>query len=380
MKTKFFTFLALSAFTFVACSDDNNGPETEDRVVLTELNGNITAKDAVVEGSQVRLTGVTIVREGSTLTIPAGTTISARAGAGTDAYLLVERGAKIIAKGTADAPIVFTSETKSPGSWGGVIINGYAPISHALEAATEINTNILFGGTNASDNSGILDYVQIEYSGAKIDGDAEHNGLTLNGVGNGTQITNIVIKEGADDAIEFFGGSVNVTNLLAINAQDDLFDFSQGYTGTLTNAYGIWEEDYASSSDDPRGIEADGNLDGDNPGADRESDFTIKDMTIINKSTVASATMADIVKIRRGATATISNLLLVVGEGAKFGDIIDFTDGKGNGKAESTIAYTFNPEALFDASKVKGEGATITKNTTSTGANTSAFGWTGYSF
>jgi hypothetical protein len=86
--------------------------------------------------------------------------------------------------------------------------------------------------------------------------------LTLNGVGSGTKISNIYVYEGADDAVEFFGGTVNVSNFLAVNPDDDMFDFTQGYTGTLKNCYGIWEKGYVSSEDDPRGVEADGNLDG----------------------------------------------------------------------------------------------------------------------
>lgn len=381
MKTKLLAIVAVSALAFTACSDDDNPTPGQEDVVLTELKGNITG-NATLGSTNVPLSGATIVREGATLTIPEGTTITADA-AGTGTYLLVERGAKIIAEGTADNPIVFTSSGGKSASWGGLLINGYAPISRSeggsLEAATEIAGNIMFGGDKPNDNSGILKFVKIEYSGAKIDNDAEHNGLTLNGVGNGTVISDIFIVDGADDAIEFFGGTVNVTNLLVVNSEDDMFDFSQGYSGTLANAYGVWEPSYVSTSSDPRGIEADGNLDGDGPDDINQSNFTVKDMTIVNRS---QADMNDMIKIRRGATATITNLLLEIAEGAKFveTDIIDFEDGKGAGESASSITYTFNPASLFDASKVKDEGATITKNDSQTGANTSVFSWTGYSF
>lgn len=382
MKSKLLAILAVSALGFTGCSDDDDpSPIIGGGDVITELNGNIT-EDAILDGSSIKLTGMTIVRSGATLTIPAGTTITANGG-GNSVYLLVERGAKIIADGTADSPIVFTSSVQKSGSWGGLLINGAAPISHATgganEAATEINVDIKFGGDNVGDDSGILNYVKIEYSGAKIDDEAEHNGLTLNGVGNGTKINNIFIKDGADDGIEFFGGSVNINNLLVSNSEDDMFDFSQGYTGTVTNAYGIWEPSYVSTSSDPRGIEADGNLDGDNPEAENQSAFTIKDMSIVNKSTAAE--MNDIVKIRRGAKATITNLAIEVAETAKFSDILDFTDSKGNGVAASSIEYSFNPSELFDASKIKNpDNASITKNETSQGADVSVFGWTSYSF
>src|SRR5690606_24386575 len=158
MKRKLFAVLAVSMFAFASCSDDDPivGPEPGSELV--ELSGNID-KDATVKAGEVTLKNATIVRAGATLTIPAGTTITA-----TDqtAYLLVERGAKIIAQGTADKPIVFTASNKKSGAWGGLIINGKAPISRASESAksefqTEINANILYGGDDVADNSGILD-------------------------------------------------------------------------------------------------------------------------------------------------------------------------------------------------------------------------------
>src|SRR5690606_26861527 len=122
-----------------------------------------------------------------------GTTIKAAAN-GTDIYILVEKGGKLIADGTASKPIVFTSNAASPkqGDWGGIILNGKAPLSRkegaVSDAGTEINNKIKFGGDDVNDNSGILNYVKIEYTGARIDQKAEHNGLTLNGVGKGTKL------------------------------------------------------------------------------------------------------------------------------------------------------------------------------------------------
>ncbi|GAA4517655.1 hypothetical protein GCM10023173_18420 [Sphingobacterium thermophilum] len=386
MKTKLLAIIAVSVLAFTSCSsddDDNPTGVTE----LTVLNGNITG-DAVVSGSSINLTGPTYVKEGATLTIPAGTTITATT-EGTSAFILVERGAKIIAKGTAAAPIKFTSTTKRSGSWGGLIINGYAPLSRASQSApsnyqTEISPNIMYGGDNPSDNSGELDYVILEYTGANISDAAEHNGLTLNGVGNGTKISNIYIKDGADDGIEFFGGSVNVTNLLVVNAEDDMFDFTQGYTGTLTNAYGIWEPSFTTNEGDPRGIEADGNMDGKTPNDIAQSNFTINGMTIVQRSTTQglAGTMQDIVKIRRKAKANITNLLIQIGDNSLFGDIIDLDDSNqdNKGDASSTITYTFRPESRFDAALVKSAGATVTKNDSQTGADVSVFSWTGYSF
>ena len=249
-----------------------------------------------------------LVKDGATLTIDAGVTIKALAG-GTDVYILVEKGGKIIADGTPSNPIRFTSNASNPapGDWGGLIINGKAPISRqassASNAATEVNNNIFFGGDVSNDNSGILDYVVLEYTGARIDDETEHNGLTLNGVGSGTTISNIFIKNGDDDAIEFFGGTVNASNILVVNPIDDMFDFSQGYTGTCSNLYGIREAGYIAVTSDPRGIEADGNLDGNSPTDINQSNFTINGITIIHKGGIE---LTDAMKIRRGATATIT--------------------------------------------------------------------------
>lgn len=382
MKMRFLALAAISVFAFASC-DSENESIADGKVEVTEFNGNITG-DAVVKGSSINLTGPTFVKEGATLTIPAGTTITATA-EGTSAFILVERGAKIIAQGSATAPIKFTSTTKRSGAWGGLIVNGKAPLSRPTQNSesigqTEISTNILYGGNDVADNSGILDYIILEYTGANINDAAEHNGLTLNGVGNGTKISNIYIYAGADDAIEFFGGSVDVTNLLVVNSEDDMFDFTQGYTGTLTNAYGVWEDKFTTNEGDPRGIEADGNLDGKTPNDVAQSNFKVNGMTIVQNSKTAgnAGLMQDVIKIRRGATATINNLLIQIGEGSNFTDIIDFTDGNGAGNAASNITYTFNPEARFAENLVKGNGATITRNANQTGASTAAFAWTGY--
>lgn len=395
MKTKFLSIVALSAVLLASCSSDdsnNNTPVVVDPIpgVTTEnLAGNLTENKTLDANVDYKLTGALLVKNGVTLTIPAGTTIEALAG-GTDVYLLVERGGKIVADGTAENPITFTSAagtSAAAGDWGGIIVNGRAPISRQLggnsEAATEINNAILFGGDVASDNSGILNYVVIEYTGARIDDDAEHNGLTLNGVGNGTTVSNIVIKNGDDDAIEFFGGTVNVSNILVINCTDDMFDFSQGYTGTVTNAYGIREAGYTAVTVDPRGVEADGNLDGDSPTDINQSAFTINGITIVNNGAAAEATMQDVFKVRRGAKATITNAYVKFGTGVTVADLVDLKDGKGDATEDTSITFTRDNSNGLGGAAIKNTtlgGATLTENGTQTGATTSVFGWTNYSF
>ena len=203
------------------------------------MSGSIKGTKTLDATIEYLITGPVIIEEGGVLNIPAGTVIKAQKGF--NSYVLVLQGGKINARGTASAPITFTADISNAqqGYWGGLIINGKAPLAGGEKGSTEINTSFLYGGDIANDNSGELTYVKLEYTGARSSADVEHNGLTLNGVGSGTKIENIFIPNSSDDGIEFFGGTVNVKNLLVVNSDDDMFDFTQGYTGTLENAYGI---------------------------------------------------------------------------------------------------------------------------------------------
>ena len=377
-------FLAMmSAVSFTSCSDDDNNDDKGGETLPTEtveLKGVIENEMKLDASKEYHLTGTVTVADGATLEIPAGTVI--KAAQGFDKYIIVAQGGKINARGTADKPIIFTadSDNATSGYWGGLIINGKAPISGDAEgqtAAAEVDNNQEYGGSDAADNSGVIEYVQLLYTGARSSADIEHNGLTLNGVGNGTTINNIYISEGADDAIEFFGGTVNVTNLLAVNCDDDCFDFTQGYSGTLDNCYGVWESGFTSTEEDPRGVEADGNLDGNGPDHTPQADFTIKNMTIVNNS--SSQAMQDAIKIRRRATAHISNAL-VMGSG-EIQNVIDLTDSKDDANTATEISLTnsaTNVSGDVVNSNEQYDGVQIVSG--NTGADTSVFAWTGYDF
>lgn len=394
MKKFFFTAMAFAAIvsgmSLASCSDDDNTPDnggtngsvtTEGENIPAEIREDLTL-DA---DKQYFIDGTVHVKEGATLTIPAGMTIKAREGF--SSYILVERGGKIIAKGTADAPITFTADDESKASagyWGGLILNGKAPISYNAnpeegdpikEGSTEVDTNYLYGGDDINDNSGELSYIRLLYTGARSSADIEHNGLTLNAVGNGTKIENIYIAEGADDAIEFFGGSVNVSNLLAVNCDDDMFDFTQGYCGTLSNCYGRWEASFTSTEEDPRGVEADGNLDGNGPDHVNQSDFKIENMTIETLS--SSQPMQDAIKVRRGAKATITNAL-VKGSGT-IEELVDLQDSKGNAAGGTSVEVTKEATNVEKDTNAKNPaGATVTIEAGHAGCATNLFGWTGY--
>ena len=390
MKKSILSIVTILSFVFTSCSlsdDDDTSVNVGGKVTAQNLAGNLTSDLTLTSGIAHNLTGALLVKQGATLTIEAGTTIRALAG-GTDVYILVERGGKIIADGTATSPIKFTSNSiiPQPGDWGGIIINGKAPLSRQpgaeSNAATEVKNSILFGGDAAEDNSGILNYIIMEYTGARIDDEAEHNGLTLNGVGSGTTITNIAIFNGDDDGIEFFGGTVNATNILVVNAKDDMFDFSQGYTGTCTNLYGIRENGYTAVTSDPRGIEADGNLDGNSPSDIDESNFIVNGVTIINNA--SGVEMSDGIKIRRDATATITNAYLELGLGAMFSDVVDLQDGKSDSTEATSIVGTANTANGLDITDIKnttaGGASIILTDGTSGGADATAFAWTSYNF
>lgn len=203
------------------------------------------------------LNGRVFVNSGQTLTIEAGTIIKGAAGTGEKAAaLIVARGGKIIANGTATDPIIFTSVVDDiardktgtlickggnlaanfRGLWGGLIILGKSKINSsekelAIEGIPTTETRGLYGGTDIADNSGSLKYVSIRFGGAVIGANNEINGLTLGGVGNGTTIEYIEVIANKDDGVEFFGGTVNTKFVVISNCGDDSFDADEGYNG-----------------------------------------------------------------------------------------------------------------------------------------------------
>lgn len=400
--------LMISAITslMVACSSDDSSPSGEADGVITSLTDpdydpanlkGIIGANIELPAGEYTLTGGLTVRSPYTLKLNPGTTIKASAGlngTATGIFVIVDQGAKLDAVGTAAAPITFTSSSAAPkpADWGGVILCGYAPISRPstvtdaaaanYTAVTEV-VNHFYGGNVAADNSGHLEYVKILYSGAKINDSKEFNGLTLYAVGSGTIIKNIYIKDGSDDGIEFFGGTVNVENLLVVNADDDMFDWTQGWNGHAKNVYGIREAGFGEpTSPDPRGIEADGNFDGLNPAWIVQSNPTLQDFTIINNST--NMTLSDAIKLRRNTGVTITNTKLVWGAGVASTDLVDLTDAAGDGNG-SLINVSITAEGPISTGAVKkgtgiGQTATINVAAGATGATTSAFSWTGYAF
>ena len=210
----------------------------------TDMCGDITT--STTWSGTVFLTCQVFVKEGATLTITAGTTVKAYRddGTGRAPALVIERGAKIMARGTAQQPITFTSaldESLLPrrGVWGGLIILGRAPTSHTNVGHAEVEglTGHKYGGNDPTDNSGVIQYVRVWNGGEVIGENNEINGITFAGVGSGTTVDHVEVAFNQDDGIEFFGGTVNAKYLSVLFAGDDGLDMDHGYSGKIQYAF-----------------------------------------------------------------------------------------------------------------------------------------------
>jgi len=319
MKNRIFLGLAVFGMLINSCTLDdtadiiindnsvtnNNGGGNNDPDTVF-LSGTFTEDLTLDANNTYKLNGSLIMASGTTLTIPAGTVLEALA-AGSDVYVAISQGAQIIANGTIDNPIIFTSDASVPqaGDWGGLIILGDAPINSVTGAATATSeiASLPYGGTDAADNSGSLRYVRVQYSGGSADGQSENNGFSFYGVGNGTVVEYIQVFEGKDDGVEFFGGTVNVDFVSVVNAQDDSIDWTEGYSGIITNAH------VSHGAEHDKGIEADGyNTDiGNNSSPIFWSKPTVTNLTIIGNG---SGTGNEAIRLRAGTQGIFTNVLL----------------------------------------------------------------------
>jgi hypothetical protein len=242
----FLTSLMISALAIVSCSsDDENSNNNDDTVVV--LEGNLETR-TLTNDKKYLIKGQTFVRSGKTLTIEPGTII--KGDKATKGTLVIDRGGKIEANGTASQPIVMTSNlpagSRDRGDWGGLVILGNAPVNQTNPEIEGITPAVVFGGTDAADNSGTLRYVRIEYAGIELTPNNETNSITLGGVGSGTTMEYCQVSFGGDDGFEWFGGTVNGKYLISFASWDDSFDVDFGYVGK--NQFGL-EVRYASYAD-----------------------------------------------------------------------------------------------------------------------------------
>lgn len=248
--------------------------DVAEQIMVINVSSNITANTTWETGKVYVLQSRIAVVSGVTLTIQPGVVVKGEAGTGSNATaLLVARGGKLMAEGTASSPIIFTSvadeiqpgQIESPnleptlnGLWGGLLILGNAPISAdaasvQIEGIPASDQNGLYGGTDPTDNSGVVKFVSIRHGGTNIGEGNEINGLTLGGVGSGTIIENIEIIANQDDGIEWFGGTVNVKNVIFWNMGDDAVDTDQSWAGTLDNFIVVNPGDECFELDGPEG-------------------------------------------------------------------------------------------------------------------------------
>ena len=385
----------------VTCPDGfncNGGHCLRDSAVITEqtvagfINEDVTWNSNTI----YTLAGKVVISDGATLFIEAGTIIKGSEGTGTLASaLVVAQGGTLMALGTTVSPIVMTSvldniqpgqiagsnlDQNDNGLWGGLLVLGRAPISVDGDAESAQIEGIpsddlfgLYGGSDANDNSGVIQYVSIRHGGALIGADNEINGLTLGGVGTGTTIENIEVVGSKDDGIEWFGGTVNVTNALIWAVDDDALDIDQAYSGKIENAIIICEgnlTDHALEIDGPEGSAA--------------GSFSMNNLTI-------SGAGQELGNMRDGATGALSNIYFIGftenpvdgGEGdlTFSGDNTDVAYANGSliftgieitpaaGVTKHVIFPDFNAADLEGVQEVAGGSNTV-------GANTSIFGWT----
>jgi len=329
----------LSAGFAVGCSDDDpTGPNPPPPPPPSEniLKGDIEAGETRTLDSSIEylIQGTVIVEDGGTLVIPAGTVLKADVDVRPTA-IIVRQGGRIEAVGTATDPIVFTSSaaagSRQRGDWGGIVLNGRSLCNFPADDCIGEGNSGPYGGTTLDDDSGTLAYVRIEYVGYEVSFGNELNGLTLNGVGSGTELHHIQSHYGLDDGIEFFGGTVDLKYALVTGASDDSFDYSTGWQGR--GQFWIAQQD---PFDADNGWEIDGNEE--DFDATPFTDPLIYNVTLIGKgATGAAGESTRGVLFRRGTAGSVYNMIIM---GFEVGIDID--------NAETVGRVTLQNSILFD--------------------------------
>ncbi|WP_113638748.1 hypothetical protein [Nubsella zeaxanthinifaciens] len=312
---------ALSVLVFLAsCSkstvDEDLNPTTPANTV--EVSGDLTANTTWSADKIYLLKGNVFVTNNATLTIQPGTIV--KGDKATKGALIITRGAKIMAVGTVEKPIVFTSSiaagARKEGDWGGVILLGKAQnnigTSVAIEGISDATDKGKHGGNDNTDNSGTMKYVRIEYAGIALSPDNEINGLTFGSVGSGTTIDYVEVYRSGDDAFEWFGGAVNCSHLLAIDSWDDDFDTDNGFSGKVQ--FGLAQR-LANTADvsGSNGFESDNNSAGST--ATPQTSAVFSNMTILGPvgsgSSSINANFQHGAQIRRNSAMSLFNSVIV---------------------------------------------------------------------
>jgi len=344
---KLFLYAVLIAATALSCRKietdgsttivNNGGGGTTENTIL---EGRITANRTLKAEYTYKLRGLVYVTNGAILTIEPGTKIVGEKGR--NGGLIITRSSKIIADGTADKPIVFTSEAATPqrGDWAGLVLLGNAPTNSSFNGVAgvgEIEGGInnsdglgLYGtpatqAQNPADNSGILRYVRIEYAGYAFLPDKEINGLTFGGVGNQTIVDNVQVSYANDDSFEWFGGTVNCTHLISFRTLDDDFDTDNGYSGKVQFGISLRDSSVADISKS-EAFESDNDASGSSLLPQTSAVFS--NMTVMGPKATLSNTGNNLfvwgAQIRRNSSMSLFNSIIM---GYPNGLYIDATKG-----------------------------------------------------
>lgn len=221
-------------------SESDSGNETGnngDCVENEEISGSIS-EDTTWSCNKV-LADIVTVDEGVTLTVDPGVTVLGKSGSA----LVVKRGGKLIADGTADAPIVFTSSqpegSRARGDWGGIVLLGEATnnLPNSEGQPEGLEGSYVYGGSDDSSSCGTLRYARVEFAGYELTTDNELNGITFYSCGTGTTVEYVQVHMGADDGLEMFGGTFDAHHIVVTGALDDSLDMDQGYRGNLQHIF-----------------------------------------------------------------------------------------------------------------------------------------------
>lgn len=302
-----------AAVALVACGDDRTGPAATPGPGPTTpsangpliVRGTIEADTTWAADREVLLEGAVFVAEGATLTIEPGTRIYGSSA--TNGALVIARGARLLAEGTREAPIVMTSDQRegqrARGDWGGLIINGAAPLNLPGGVAEGEGDTGEYGGDAEDDDSGVLRYVRVEFAGAEFSPDNELNGIAFQGVGNRTEVDYVQVHFNKDDGVEFFGGTVNAKHVVCTGIADDSFDWTDGWRGK-----GQFWLAQQRGDDADRGIEADNN--GENNDLEPVSNPTLFNLTLIGDPDRGDESDTGVL-LRAGTGATIANSIVM---------------------------------------------------------------------
>jgi hypothetical protein len=316
-------------------SGGGGAPSTENTI----LEGRIIENRTLKAQYTYKLRGLVYVTNGAVLTIEPGTKIVGETGK--NGGLIICRSAKIVADGTVDKPIVFTSEsaTPAPGDWAGLVLLGNAPTNSSFNGQAgigEIEGGInnsdglgLYGlgaSSNPADNSGILRYVRIEYAGYAFLPDKEINGLTMGGVGSQTIIDYVQVYRANDDSFEWFGGTVNCKHLIAYKGLDDDWDVDNGYSGKVQFGISLRDSSVADISGS-NGFEVDNDASGSS--ATPQTSAVFSNMTVIGPraalSNVGNSNFKRGMHLRRNSSISIFNSIIM---GWPVGLLVDASAGR----------------------------------------------------